>query len=105
MTYTEQQIRNMQPGPEMDKQLANVLGINVHLALGEKLSTTWEGMGLVLEKVKTLHEYVFIEISYEKGKWACYIWFGVINKAEAFADEAPHAVAMAALALRGGEQG
>ncbi|MDO3682202.1 hypothetical protein [Paenibacillus ehimensis] len=82
--------------PEFD-QYANI---------GRIPRSAYIGMGLVLEKVKTLQEDVFIEIDYEKGRWACYIWFGVIKKAEAFASEAPYAVAMAALlALRGGASG
>ncbi|WP_025852806.1 hypothetical protein [Paenibacillus ehimensis] len=117
---TEQEIRNLQPGPDMDILLEvelfgkvrggvgrlGLVGNGRYYSYPRHLSRTWEGMGLVLEKVKTLHEDVFIEIDYEKGRWACYIWFGVIKKAEAFASEAPHAVAKAALlALRGGEQG
>ncbi|MEC0211862.1 hypothetical protein P4H70_23245 [Paenibacillus ehimensis] len=133
---TEQEIRSMKPGPEMDRTLGLALGyeeILVHEDLERRQksehergtiirygiryilrrkdqpavewspSTSWEGMGLVVEE---LRKHYRVDLLLEADTNYCSIT-DYDDTIEAGSDiSAPHAVAKAALlALRGGASG
>jgi len=121
----EQHIRDMKPGKDMDLLLGRTLGFTVQWdeeegqsymltdsPFGERWvpfygSTSWEGMGLVVEEMQRRGWWLFIEQNGDKS-FTSRFW----NSSKGYWSDsvtlssAPHAVAMAALlALRGGEQG
>ncbi|WP_010500627.1 hypothetical protein [Paenibacillus elgii] len=137
----EQQIRDMKPGPEMDRTLGLALGyeeILVHEDLERRQksehergtiirygiryilrrkdqpavewspSTTWEGMGLVIEEMQNRWLQVFTTHYHDGTTDAQVVREAMETLGDAQSKEAPHAVAKAALlallALRGGEQ-
>ncbi|MFB0841816.1 hypothetical protein [Paenibacillus oleatilyticus] len=131
----EQQVRDMQPGPEMDRTLGLALGyeeILVHEDLERRQksehergtiirygiryilrrkdqpavewspSTTWEGMGLVVEELRKNYR---IDLVLEEGTNYCSVIYYDYAIYEAGSDiSAPHAVAMAALLAIGGAE-
>ncbi|MDO3682227.1 hypothetical protein [Paenibacillus ehimensis] len=117
---TEQEIRNLQPGPDMDILLEvelfgkvrggvgrlGLVGDGRYYSYPRQLSRTWEGMGLVVEE---LRKHYRVDLLLEKDTNYCSIT-DYDDTIEAGSDiSAPHAVAMAALlallALRGGASG
>ncbi|KPV60741.1 hypothetical protein QJ48_04255 [Paenibacillus sp. A3] len=125
----EHDVRSMQPGPELDRQIDEVLfgrtftefprGFCYHNGRGWReaapYSTTWEGMGLVVEEMQRRGLDVHIDfVTFGRNKLVdCAIIRNGLEMAHlSMMPNAPHAVAMAALlallallALRGGEQG
>ncbi len=115
MTYTEQQIRDMKPGPDMDILLEvelfgkvrggvgrlGLVGDGRYFSYPQQLSRTWEGMGRVVEEMQR-RGWSFQMQSRPEGYFMAF--HDGTDTYVAYASSAPHAVAMAALlALRGGE--
>ena len=60
-------------------------------------STTWEGMGLVVEKMLHLNPRVIVDRGLKGDKWYCSLGDGKAIFAYASANTAPHAICLAAL--------
>ncbi|MCP1306419.1 hypothetical protein [Paenibacillus tyrfis] len=113
---TEQEIRNMQPGPDMDILLEvelfgkirggvgrnGLVGDGRYYSYPRLLSRSWEGAGLIVEEMRRRGWNVAI-LTRADG---CGVGFAKDGQQYvADSTSAMHAVAMAALlALRGGEQ-
>lgn len=113
----EQQIRNMKPGPEMDDALVQALGYRGFIrtetgwlyqsesggiAKGvSSLSTTWEGMGVVVEELRQ-QKGIFLNIYSLPDEYLVSSSTDPIGAVDS--TSAPHAVAMAALLAIGGAE-
>ncbi|SDD28030.1 hypothetical protein SAMN02799630_02851 [Paenibacillus sp. UNCCL117] len=113
MTYTVEQIRQQPAGEQLDARLASAFGWEHYFAktgivvkrqdgktFHAHLSTTWSGMELVVEEMRAEYSLELSVPGKRYGdRWAAR--FGIYSE-HAFAETAPHAVAIAALlALKG----
>lgn len=87
-------------GHDLDVSVAMELGINVHIALGEKLSTTWDGMRLVVEEMQR-RGYNMVLLM-KNAEYGCGFSKNV-NKSAVDSISAPHAVCLAALKALDGD--
>ena len=92
------------PGPELDVKLAIMLGVNVHIATGEKLSSSWNGMRLVVEEMQRRGFRVRMADQITLWKARFFDMSTDLPTSWVNAETAPHAVALAAVKALGGEQ-
>lgn len=94
---------NDQPGPELDAKVSRLLfGIIPPIPTLPEYSTTWSGMQLVVEEMQRRNWWIVLNS--EGDKWsALFYWDPNAEAFEEESDTAPHAVALAAIAVLEGQ--